>query len=130
MAFGVRWLFVFLCALFASTTTAHPPWNPYDDTRFAPVRSFGPTVGVEVVADRTNLAAQGASTAPGEHELPVRRRSARNRLAGESSDPNPATNKTVFLDVTEPDRSTGRSADRTHSMNAVSSAWRSTRTTG
>ncbi|HXG04496.1 MAG TPA: PQQ-dependent sugar dehydrogenase [Candidatus Binatia bacterium] len=36
---------------FLSTAAlAHPPWNPFDDTRFAPITRFGPAVGVEVVA--------------------------------------------------------------------------------
>jgi glucose/arabinose dehydrogenase len=49
--------FVVLCAMLAATATfAHPPWNPYDDTRFAPITRFGPSVGIEVVAkgDATN----------------------------------------------------------------------------
>ena len=38
----------------AATARAHPPWNPYDDTRFAPITRFGPAVGIEVVATGQN----------------------------------------------------------------------------
>lgn len=32
-----------------TVSIAHPPWNPYDQTRFSPITSFGPRVGIEVV---------------------------------------------------------------------------------
>ncbi|HEV8584130.1 MAG TPA: PQQ-dependent sugar dehydrogenase [Methylomirabilota bacterium] len=38
---------------FTIPSSAHPPWNPYDATRFAPITSFGPSVGIEVVARAT-----------------------------------------------------------------------------
>jgi glucose/arabinose dehydrogenase len=98
MAFRVRWLFVFVCALFASTTTAHPPWNPYDETRFAPVLGFGPTVGVEVVADRITSPLK-AVHAPGEPNFLYVVDQPGIVWRVNLSDPNPATNKTVFLDV-------------------------------
>jgi glucose/arabinose dehydrogenase len=98
MAFGVRWLLVFLCALFASTTTAHPPWNPYDETRFAPVRSFGPAVGVEVVADQITSPLK-AIHAPGEPNFLYVIDQPGIVWRVNLADPNPATNKTVFLDV-------------------------------
>jgi glucose/arabinose dehydrogenase len=37
--------------LLAVAARAHPPWNPYDQTRFAPITSFGPKIGIEVVAE-------------------------------------------------------------------------------
>ena len=40
----------FAAVLLPSSTLAHPPWDPYDDTQFAPIERFGPSVGVEVVA--------------------------------------------------------------------------------
>ncbi len=39
----------------AALSYGHPPWNPYDDTRFAPVTSFGPSIGIEVVARGTGI---------------------------------------------------------------------------
>jgi len=48
---------VIICTLVAAALAlAHPPWNPFDDTRFAPITRFGPSVGIEVVArgDATN----------------------------------------------------------------------------
>ena len=48
----------------AAAAAAHPPWAPYDDTRFAPITRFGPAVGVEPVA--TGLVAPlKAVAAPG-----------------------------------------------------------------
>jgi hypothetical protein len=42
----------FLCVLIPiESTMAHPPFAPYDDTRFAAITSFGPSVGVEVATD-------------------------------------------------------------------------------
>src|SRR5688572_2574413 len=63
MASRVRSLFalaaslVFLCVLVTSTATrAHPPHAPFlnpfgEDSAFAPIRSFAPTISIEVVAD-------------------------------------------------------------------------------
>lgn len=43
---------VVLCVLIPiESTMAHPPFAPYDDTRFAAITSFGPSVGVEVATD-------------------------------------------------------------------------------
>jgi glucose/arabinose dehydrogenase len=33
---------------------AHPPWAPYDDTRFAPILDFGPKIGIETVVRAMN----------------------------------------------------------------------------
>src|SRR5688500_3721361 len=38
----------------AAVSIAHPPWAPYDDTRFAPILSFGPRIGIETVARAIN----------------------------------------------------------------------------
>jgi hypothetical protein len=48
--------FVALCILAAAAvpSVAHPPWNPYDNTRFAPITRFGPKIGVEVVTRAMN----------------------------------------------------------------------------
>ena len=46
-----------LCAIAVSAPAfAHPPWNPFDQTRFAPITRFGPSIGIEVVTkgDTTN----------------------------------------------------------------------------
>ena len=48
-----KWLVSVASLAFASVlpltnTLAHPAWDPYDDTRFAPITSFGPSVGVEM----------------------------------------------------------------------------------
>ena len=48
---------VLLCVIIAAAPAfPHPPWAPYDDTRFAPITRFGPKVGIELVAigDTTN----------------------------------------------------------------------------
>jgi glucose/arabinose dehydrogenase len=38
----------------AAASIAHPPWAPYDDTRFAPIVDFGPKIGIEAVARAIN----------------------------------------------------------------------------
>jgi glucose/arabinose dehydrogenase len=49
--FSVSARFAVASFLLASTSTlAHAPHSPYDDTRFAPITRFGPSVGIEVVA--------------------------------------------------------------------------------
>jgi glucose/arabinose dehydrogenase len=53
------------CALAATATLAHPPHSPYDDTVFAPIKSFGPRVAVEVLA-RDLVAPVKGVVAPGE----------------------------------------------------------------
>src|SRR5688500_17065130 len=54
----MRLLFCALVVVFiiagAALSYAHPPWNPYDDTRFAPITSFGPKVGIELVTMGVN----------------------------------------------------------------------------
>ena len=48
---------VLVCVIMAAAPAfPHPPWAPYDDTRFAPITRFGPKVGIELVAigDATN----------------------------------------------------------------------------
>ena len=56
---------VLAAVLVPASTLAHPPWEPYDDTRFAPVERFGPSVGVEVVATGVTSPLKGV-TAPGQ----------------------------------------------------------------
>jgi hypothetical protein len=34
----------------AAPGLAHPPWNPFDTTQFAPITQFGPSIGVKTVA--------------------------------------------------------------------------------
>src|SRR6266850_2026163 len=47
---------VIVCVIIAAALSyAHPPWNPYDNTRFAPITSFGPSIGIEVVARGTGI---------------------------------------------------------------------------
>jgi Glucose / Sorbosone dehydrogenase len=54
---------LFLCPL---TARAHPPWDPYDTTRFAPVDRFGPRIGLETVVQRGTLTAPNKGViAPG-----------------------------------------------------------------
>jgi glucose/arabinose dehydrogenase len=64
--FSVSARFAVASFLLVSTSTlAHAPHSPYDDTRFAPITRFGPTVGIEVVA--TGLTAPlKAVAAPGQ----------------------------------------------------------------
>jgi glucose/arabinose dehydrogenase len=69
MATRLRWLFpatfVTLFALLSSASTfAHPAFNPYDATRFAPVTRFGPMIGVEVLTSGLVAPLKGV-TAPG-----------------------------------------------------------------
>jgi hypothetical protein len=51
--------------LLPSNALAHPAWDPYDDTQFAPIERFGPSVGVEVVADGLTSPLKGVA-APGQ----------------------------------------------------------------
>ena len=70
-------------------TQAHPPFDPYDDTRFAPITRFGPSIGIEVAAEGLTAPLKGVRE-PGQPEPPVRGRSTRNplgrRSAGRESD--------------------------------------------
>ena len=69
MAISSRSLFsialVVLGALIPASAVAHPPFAPYDNTRFAPITSFGPSVGMEVVASGLTSPLKGA-IAPGQ----------------------------------------------------------------
>jgi len=56
---------VFAGVLPPASTLAHAPHDPYDDTRFAPITRFGPSVGVEVVATGLTAPLKGV-TAPGQ----------------------------------------------------------------
>jgi glucose/arabinose dehydrogenase len=56
---------VFAGVLAPASTLAHPPWAPYDDTRFAPIERFGPSVGVQTVATGLTAPLKGV-TAPGQ----------------------------------------------------------------
>lgn len=51
--------------LLAVAARAHPPWGPYDDTRFAPITRFGPRIGIEVVATGMTSPLKGVA-APGQ----------------------------------------------------------------
>jgi glucose/arabinose dehydrogenase len=67
---ATKWLvsvasLAFAGVLLPASTLAHPPWEPYDDTRFAPIERFGPSVGVEVVATGITSPLKGV-TAPGQ----------------------------------------------------------------
>jgi glucose/arabinose dehydrogenase len=98
-----KWLVSVASLAFASVlpltnTLAHPPHAPYDDTRFAPITRFGPSVGVEAVATGLTAPLKGVA-APGE----------RNRLyvvdqvgilwVVDLTNKDPENNKSVFLDV-------------------------------
>jgi len=84
--------------LLTSPGLAHPPWDPFDQTRFAPITRFGPKIGVEVVTEGLTAPLK-AVTAPGQP----------NRLyvvdqpgvlwVVDLTNPNPQTNKSMFLDV-------------------------------
>jgi glucose/arabinose dehydrogenase len=98
-----KWLVSVASLAFASVlpltnTLAHPAWDPYDDTRFAPIERFGPSVGVEIVARGLTAPLKGV-TAPGQP----------NRLyvvdqpgilwAVDLSNNDTNSNKSVFLNV-------------------------------
>ena len=88
----------FAAVLAPAGTLAHPAWDPYDDTQFAPIERFGPKVGVEVVADGLTAPLKGV-VAPGQP----------NRLyvvdqvgilwAVDLTNKDTSTNKSVFLNV-------------------------------
>jgi glucose/arabinose dehydrogenase len=56
---------------------AHPPWNPYDDTVFAPITRFGPRIRVDTLVKEAPAEAPseggegGAETSPGDLEPPA-----------------------------------------------------------
>lgn len=56
--------FLLASVALAASTLAHPPFAPYDDTRFAPITRFGPAISVEVVAEGLVSPLKGV-TAPG-----------------------------------------------------------------
>jgi len=47
-----------------TSTLAHPPFAPFDNTRFAPITRFGPAISVEPVAEGLVAPNKGV-TAPG-----------------------------------------------------------------
>src|SRR5262245_17448507 len=53
-----------MTAVLATSTLAHPPFAPFDDTRFAPITRFGPAISVEPVAEGLVAPNRGV-TAPG-----------------------------------------------------------------
>src|SRR5262245_46834742 len=54
-----------LCVLIPpASPMAHPPFAPYDNTRFAPITQFGPSIGIEVAASGLTAPLKGV-TAPG-----------------------------------------------------------------
>jgi hypothetical protein len=50
--------------LYAPSGFANPPWNPFDDTRFAPIERTGPEIGLETVATGLTAPLKGVA-APG-----------------------------------------------------------------
>lgn len=58
-------LFVVSVFLYAPIGLAHAPFAPFDDTRFAPITRFGPSIGIEVVASGMTSPLKGV-TAPGQ----------------------------------------------------------------
>jgi hypothetical protein len=34
-----------VCVVIPAAALAHPPFAPFDDTRFAPIEKFGPSIG-------------------------------------------------------------------------------------
>ena len=57
--------FVVACLVAAADPSfAHPPWAPFDDTRFAPITDFGPKLGVEVVTRGVNDPVTGDPIGP------------------------------------------------------------------
>jgi hypothetical protein len=55
---------LFASVVSAASSLAHPPFDPFDDTRFAPITHFGPAISVEVVAEGLVAPNKGV-TAPG-----------------------------------------------------------------
>jgi glucose/arabinose dehydrogenase len=57
-------LFLLSSVALAASTLAHPPFAPFDNTRFAPITRFGPAISVETVAEGLTAPLKG-TTAPG-----------------------------------------------------------------
>src|SRR5262245_28484215 len=49
----------------AAPVMAHPPFAPFDTTRFAPITKFGPSIGIEITAAALTAPLKGVS-APGQ----------------------------------------------------------------
>jgi glucose/arabinose dehydrogenase len=84
--------------LLASPGLAHPPWDPFDQTRFAPITRFGPQIGIEVVTDGLTAPLK-AVPAPGLPRRLIVVDQPGVLWAVDLTNPDPQTNKTVFLDV-------------------------------
>ena len=50
--------------LAAAPSFAHPPWAPFDDTRFAPILGFGPRIGIETLTRGVNDPITGLPIGP------------------------------------------------------------------
>ena len=95
---------LFLCVLLASgAARAHPPHAPFlnpfgVDSKFAPITEFGPKISIEAVARGMTAPLKGVA-APGlsNHLFVVDQPG--TLWAVDLANPNTATNKTVFLDV-------------------------------
>ena len=90
--------FSFVGILLASPGLAHPPWDPFDQTRFAPITRFGPKIGIEVVTDGLTAPLK-AVPAPGHPNRLIVVDQPGILWAVDLTNPDPQTNKTVFLDV-------------------------------
>ncbi len=83
--------------VYAPSGLAHPPWAPFDDTRFAPIEDFGPLIKVETVATGVTSPLKGV-VAPGEpNRLYVVDQV--GKLWAIDLTTSPPNNKTLFLDV-------------------------------
>ena len=51
-------------AVYAPSVLANPAWNPFDDTRFAPIEEMGESIGLETVATGLTAPLKGVA-APG-----------------------------------------------------------------
>src|SRR5919108_1619308 len=82
---------------------AHPPHAPFlnpfgEDSKFAPITSFGPKVSIQLVADRMTAPLKGVS-APGLPRLLFVVDQPGVLWVVDLDNPNTATNKAVFLDA-------------------------------
>ena len=139
MASPVRSFAVFSAALLflglllaTSATRAHPPHAPFlnpfgEDSKFAPITRFGPQISIELVADGMTAPLKGVA-APGLSRWLFVVDQPGVVWAVDLSNPDTATNKTVFLDVRALIVTLGVAA-RAHSTSAGSSASLSTPST-
>jgi glucose/arabinose dehydrogenase len=90
--------FLVLSILYMPISSAHSPWDPYDDTTFAPIKRVNTTIKLEKVADGMTSPLSG-TIAPGEPNQLYVNDQVGILWAIDLTNTDTGTNKTAFLNI-------------------------------